>query len=227
MKTYIFFISIFCLMTAFTCYAGVNYIPLTPIPGLTDVGQSTTQAAPDLTLYLKTLYKWGVAATSGLAVLVIMWGGVQYMTSAGGGGIEEAKNRIQNAIYGLLLALGSYIILQTINQDLTSLTFTLQPITVGEESGLVKLRDNSQDLVPTQSTGGSGPITSGVPQSNSSQSQGASQSRTRSVSPSSSNLPSGEPVLPQRPTQTSDVNPLLPAPSADAAAELNKLNTQN
>jgi hypothetical protein len=71
-----------------------------------------------------------VALTSGLAVVVIMWGGVGYVTSAGGGGIEEAKGRISAAIMGLLLALSSFIILKTINQDLLNVNFNLDPLNV-------------------------------------------------------------------------------------------------
>ena len=111
-----------------------TYTPLAPLEGLSSgdnvpVGKDTNQEN-GLTIYVKQLYKWGVALTSGLAVIMIMWGGVEYMTSAGGGGIEEAKKRISAAIAGLLLALGSYIILQTINRDLVNVHFDLQEIKV-------------------------------------------------------------------------------------------------
>jgi hypothetical protein len=116
--------------------AADGYQPLSAIPGLTDTnvtfdsGGTNSSSGSGLSNYIGGLYKWGVALTSGLAVLVIMWGGVGYMTSAGGSGIEEAKGRISAALMGLLLALGSYIILQTINKDLLKTTFNLTPVTV-------------------------------------------------------------------------------------------------
>lgn len=115
-----------------------GYQPLAPIPGLTgsSVPMTTaTNGANGFSEYIKLLYKWGVSAASGLAVVVIMYGGVQYMTSAGGGGIEEAKGRIQGAVMGLLLALGSYIILQTINRDLLSTNFALETLSVDVVTG--------------------------------------------------------------------------------------------
>ena len=112
-----------------------GYQPLAPLPGLTadKDGKNIPVNAKEgeesgLSIYVRGLYKWGVALTSGLAVIMIMWGGVEYMTSAGGGGIEEAKKRVSAAIAGLLLALGSYIILQTINRDLVNVHFDLDPI---------------------------------------------------------------------------------------------------
>jgi hypothetical protein len=113
-----------------------TYIPLSPIPGLSDSGAPQANGGSGFSGYIVQLYQWGVALTSGLAVVVIMWGGIGYVTSAGGGGIEEAKGRISAAIMGLLLALSSYIILRTINQDLLNVSFNLNPITVGAGSGI-------------------------------------------------------------------------------------------
>jgi len=116
-----------------------KYTALSPIPGLTssDVTLSTSgdKSGTGLSEYIEGLYKWGVGLTSGLAVLVIMWGGVGYMTSAGGSGVEEAKGRISAALTGLMLALGSFIILQTINKDLLKTTFELSELTVTSTSG--------------------------------------------------------------------------------------------
>lgn len=60
---------------------------------------------------------------SGLAAFVmIVWGGVQWMTSQGSPGqIGEAKDKIQKALLGLLLVLISFIVLQIINPELTLL----------------------------------------------------------------------------------------------------------
>lgn len=126
-----FIIIIILLVICFGVYKYVDagsYVPLAPIPGLTSdiiTGKGTATSGIGLSAYLQQIYIWAVAAASGLAVVMIMWGGVEYMTSAGGGGVEEAKKRISAALMGLLLALGSYVILNTINKDLLKLNFDL------------------------------------------------------------------------------------------------------
>ncbi|GEM_PF-3433971 len=67
---------------------------------------------------LSRLYVWGVGLVAIIAVIMLVIGGVQYMV-AGEKDPSSAKERIRNAIWGLVLALCSYLILYTINPDLT------------------------------------------------------------------------------------------------------------
>ena len=67
---------------------------------------------------LSRLYVWGVGLVAIIAVIMLVIGGVQYMV-AGDKDPSSAKERIRNAIWGLILALCSYLILYTINPDLT------------------------------------------------------------------------------------------------------------
>ncbi len=172
-KIFIFWIVvivIICLgIYEYVVAAVESYISLAPIPGLTDgttLGTNSTQASPGFSAYLRQLYTWVVAAASGLAVVMIMWGGVEYMTSAGGGGVEEAKKRISASIMGLLLALGSYIILATVNKDLLNLNFNLGTISVMQEGFtpfVSKFVDTgAKYIVPTDSMGR--PLASGARQ---------------------------------------------------------------
>ena len=64
-----------------------------------------------------------IVGISGLAAFVmIVWGGVQWMTSTGNPTkTSEAKDRIKMALLGLLLILASFLILQVINPELTFL----------------------------------------------------------------------------------------------------------
>lgn len=73
---------------------------------------------------LESLARWVYAAIvtiSGLAAFVmLLWGGITYMTSQGSpAAISDAKDRIQKALLGLLLVLASILILQVINPELT------------------------------------------------------------------------------------------------------------
>lgn len=62
-----------------------------------------------------------IVGVAGLATFVMLvWGGVEWLTSAGNPTrISDAKNRITSAFFGLLIILGSWLILQVINPDLT------------------------------------------------------------------------------------------------------------
>jgi len=70
--------------------------------------------------YMSTLFTTFISVAATLAVLMIVIGGIQYITSFSIGKKEQGKERIVNAIFGLLLAVSAYLILRTINPDLVS-----------------------------------------------------------------------------------------------------------
>ena len=71
--------------------------------------------------YFAGLYTWLVVAVAIIAVVALMIGGLQWMTSRGNSGqAQKALKIISNAIIGLVLTLGSYSILYLINPKLTS-----------------------------------------------------------------------------------------------------------
>jgi hypothetical protein len=96
--------------------------PLDPSFTLTD--NST------LTDMVRYFYEWGIFM-GGLAVLIsLLIGGFLYLTSVGNPvRMSEAKDRIFSAIIGLVLLLAIYLILKTINPELTILN--LPPVGVG------------------------------------------------------------------------------------------------
>jgi hypothetical protein len=72
--------------------------------------------------YISTLYQYLLYVAGVLAVIVIMVGGFQWITAGGNQSkIGEAKERVTSAIIGLFLALGSYLLLFTINPDLVKI----------------------------------------------------------------------------------------------------------
>ncbi|MFA6028078.1 MAG: hypothetical protein WC752_04095 [Patescibacteria group bacterium] len=76
----------------------------------------------NLTDYITTVYNFAVSIAGILAVVVIMYGGLRWATSAGNEQtISSAKETIISAIVGLLLVLGSYVILNFISPQLTNL----------------------------------------------------------------------------------------------------------
>ncbi|HCC59662.1 MAG: hypothetical protein A2402_03075 [Candidatus Staskawiczbacteria bacterium RIFOXYC1_FULL_37_43] len=80
---------------------------------------------PTLPEYAKYFFNIGIAIAGALAVIVIAWGGIQYMFTFGLGkmidpkkgkrGPDEAKAWIKAGILGLLLIVCSYLIAYTIN----------------------------------------------------------------------------------------------------------------
>ncbi|MDD5318396.1 MAG: pilin [Candidatus Pacebacteria bacterium] len=99
--------------------------PYTP---LTNIGNFVSATPVDFPTYLNSMYKLGIAAAGVLAVIMIVVGGIQYMTSEAIGSKEEGKDRIWSAIWGLVLALMSFIILNTINPKLLNLNLSISQV---------------------------------------------------------------------------------------------------
>lgn len=93
-----------------------DYVPLAPLPGI-ETGSIT------LTGYLQQFFNLGIRLAIILAVLMVTIGGVQYITSEGITDKSAARGRIISAIVGLLLAISSVLVIQTINPDLLNLDF--------------------------------------------------------------------------------------------------------
>lgn len=92
------------------------YAVLESIPGI------SAGSAPSLSTYLRAVFMTGIGLAGVLAVLMIVVGGIQYIGSGmSPSGKSDAKDRITNALIGLLLALLSWLILNTINPDLVRL----------------------------------------------------------------------------------------------------------
>jgi hypothetical protein len=72
--------------------------------------------------YLSGIYKLAVGIAVALAAIMIVYGGILWSTSGDSPSRKtEAKKHITQAIFGLVLLLASYLILNTINPDLVKL----------------------------------------------------------------------------------------------------------
>lgn len=80
----------------------------------------------NLATCVKTFYQFGVGAVAILAVVVMMWGGLMWTMSGGNvSRIETAKEWIYGSVLGLVIALSSFLLLNTINPQLTFLKLGL------------------------------------------------------------------------------------------------------
>ncbi|MEK7103694.1 MAG: 3D domain-containing protein [Patescibacteria group bacterium] len=94
-----------------------GYTTITPL-----TVQNGTVVATGLATYLGQLYAWLITAVSIIAVVMLMVGGLIWLTSRGNSGqIGRAKKIISNALIGLVLSLSAYSILYIINPTLVQL----------------------------------------------------------------------------------------------------------
>jgi hypothetical protein len=127
-----------------------TYSVLSPLPG---TGNEVNTDEPGT--YLQTMYQVAVALAAILAVVMLVVGGFQYMTSEAFNTKEQAKTRIWGAIGGLLLILASWLILNVVNPELLKFDFgnlrsgiqdSVQGGSAGAETdtqgGEVAVRDN-------------------------------------------------------------------------------------
>ena len=101
----------------------VQYTPLIEIDGLTNSVQGE-----GFSQYVSFLYGLSIAIAALLAIIKIIIAGVKYMLSSLPGTKGNAKSEIQGALLGLLLILGAYLILNTINPALTNTTIEFDNI---------------------------------------------------------------------------------------------------
>ncbi len=82
-------------------------------------GFKPEQATTPVTEYFKYIFNFLIWISGLIALVVLIYAGFQYFTSAGSPErINDAKSRIGAALLGLLILFGSYLILITINPDL-------------------------------------------------------------------------------------------------------------
>ena len=78
-----------------------------------------TNAEVSLDQYVTGIYNFAAMAVGIIGVLMFLVGGFQYMISAGNRGMSgEAKKTMINAVIGIILVLGAYLLLRTINKEL-------------------------------------------------------------------------------------------------------------
>lgn len=137
------------------CVEGVSgYCLLAPIPGIGDAN-GRVDIKKGIGDYLLGIIRFVIAMCGVLAVLMIVIAGIQYMSTDAISGKEDAKEKITNVIFGLIIALGGYIILNTINPQLTNFNTTIseQVVTVEESASYAELSKTF--------TGGGGSYTGG------------------------------------------------------------------
>ncbi|MCA9384500.1 MAG: SGNH/GDSL hydrolase family protein [Candidatus Magasanikbacteria bacterium] len=80
-----------------------------------------------LTEYINVVYRYLTSIVLVVAIVMVTYGGFRYLVSATPLGVSDGKDIIKNGIVGMVLVLGAYVILNTINPATTVLQFTSPP----------------------------------------------------------------------------------------------------
>ena len=100
-----------------------GFVPLAPIPGLTDVGSNITSST--LAGFLNNLYLYLIGAAATLAVIMIIWGGLEISTQDSISKQGAGRQKIQQAILGLVLVLSPVLVFSIINPSILNLSLAL------------------------------------------------------------------------------------------------------
>ena len=118
---------------------GCDYVALTTIPGATVgctpiAGKTEHCQKTDPVKVIKNFYGVAIGIAAVLAVIMIIYAGIEYATIESITGKSDAKDKWQGALIGLGLLLASYLILRTINIDLVNVNLDLGSPIINENS---------------------------------------------------------------------------------------------
>lgn len=97
-----------------------EYTVLAPLPGVPSDTTTTLQE------YVPAIFKLAIGLSAVTAVLMIVIGGFQYMSTDAIQKKSEGKERIKNAVFGLVLVIGAWLILNEINPNLLNLNLNIK-----------------------------------------------------------------------------------------------------
>lgn len=124
-KTFLVVSALSCLAVASTAFAQ-GFVPLAPIPGLTDETSATAVLnSKSFATFFNYLYKYAIGLSAVLAVIMIIWGGLEISTQDSVSSHAAGKERIQQAILGLVLVLSPALVFSIINPSILNLSLSL------------------------------------------------------------------------------------------------------
>ena len=123
---------LFLLFTSFATLAHAQgFVPLAPISGLTDSGTANAAIQSEsLAVFFNNLYKYLIGLSAVLAVIMIIWGGLEISTQDSVSNQEEGKEKIRGALFGLALVLSPVLVFTIINPQILNLSIGLEKLNV-------------------------------------------------------------------------------------------------
>lgn len=136
-KTFVLIALSFILVSAFSpkpvlALGGIenaDYILLAPVEGITkgdcNFSDANSRCTTDVATFVKGAFRLVIGVASALAVLLIMFEGLQYIMTANEKNKTKSKERIKEILLGLLLAVSSVLILNLVDPAFTRFKFDL------------------------------------------------------------------------------------------------------
>lgn len=122
-------VSILFLLFAFApAVLAQGFTALAPIPGLTDTAQTSVVNSASLASFFNNLYKYLIGLAASFAVIMIIWGGLEISTQDSISKKGAGKEKITNAIFGLVLVLSPVLVFSIINPSILNLSLNLPPL---------------------------------------------------------------------------------------------------
>ncbi|HNY36238.1 MAG TPA: pilin [Candidatus Pacearchaeota archaeon] len=92
-----------------------------PVFAATQYGNITIDENTTAAQFIIYLFNFGIALGALAAVIMMVMAGIEWVTSSGNPSkIESAKGKIVNTLFGIAVLVGCYLILKTINDNLTT-----------------------------------------------------------------------------------------------------------
>lgn len=110
------------LLVAAQTTANSGFTALAPIPGLTE---GVTANSAGLANFFNNLYKYLIGIAAALAIIMIIWGGLEISTQDSISKQGAGKEKIKQALFGLLLVLSPVIVFSIINPSILNLSLNL------------------------------------------------------------------------------------------------------
>ena len=141
-KILFFFLFLFALQIAVPAAVfaqdTINFDPEVVIPGMKTTTSGTAETividsgGDAIRGYISNFYKFAIGLTGILATIMFAVGGLIWLTSGGSATqVGKAKQLILGSVIGLVLALGSYVILNSINPNIVNLHWGKQISALG------------------------------------------------------------------------------------------------
>jgi Type IV secretion system pilin len=138
----IIFLVIFFLQISTLVVSAATTDVYIPITNISNILPSTGVNTSDLSVFLANIFKYIIWISSVLAVVMIFIGGFQYATAQALFKKSEAKKNIENALIGLGVVWGAWLLLNTINPQLVGLKITKTVMTGAELAEFSRLAAN-------------------------------------------------------------------------------------
>lgn len=130
------------------CFLCVPMITSAEYTPLADGLSSIYQNSDSFGVFFNALFEIALTIGSVLAVLLIAVSGLQYMTTDAVSGKTSSKERMQQAILGLLMLLGVWLFFNEINPNILNLNLTLETGSAPITTTPVTPREDVQNIYP-------------------------------------------------------------------------------